>query len=245
MGVIALPTTASAAVLAVPGVVTREDLGPLPADVDPGLVRVARADAVRGGDLVVGYFDDAPGRRRMPAAHVGELCYRALPAQHPLGWDVLTLDGTLFQWSPQDTVLVIPREWAPTVYRPGDRVERIAQPRRKGTAAHHRFTQHGTVADTEDGTVTVRWDGDWLPTTVPADHVRHVDPEIVADDRLTYGFAHGDTVTAPGRPDSKGTVVYLWCNSAGDMTAHVVWENDAPSDEPVHSLLPAVALSAA
>ncbi|MER7497086.1 hypothetical protein ABT033_31375 [Streptomyces pharetrae] len=225
-------------------IVSRTTLGTLPADVDPGLVRIARADAVQGGDLVVGYYDKDPGGRRMPTAYVGELCYRALPAPHPQGWAVLTLDGELFQWSPHDLVLIVPAGLAPQTYRAGDRVERIAERVPYGWASPRRYAHQGTVIDAEDGTVTVRFDAEWLPTTVPTTQVRHVDAEYVNDDRKAYGFAHGDTVTLPWQPAARGTVIDLW-NDAGLTQAYVVWEVGHPADMPVRDLRPVPQLSAA
>jgi hypothetical protein len=224
-------------------IVSRKTVDPLPADVDPGLVRIARADAVRAGDLIVGYFDQDPGRRWMPTAHVGELCYRAIPARHPKGWDVLSLDGELFHWSPRDLVLIVPGGLAPETYQPGDRVERIAERVPYGWAAPRRYAHHGTVVSTDDGTVTVRFDAAWLPTTLPATHVRHVDAECAEYDRKAYGFAHGDTVTLPWQPLARGTVVDLW-DDVGLRRAYVVWEIGRPADMPVRDLRPVAALPA-
>ncbi|MFF4276207.1 hypothetical protein [Streptomyces sp. NPDC001536] len=226
-------------------IVSRKSLGPLPADVDPGLVRVARADAVRDGDLVVGYFGDEPGRRWMPTAHVGELCYRALPARHPEGWGVLSLDGELFQWSPHELVLIVPADLAPETYQPGDRVERIAERVPHGGALTRRYAHHGTVVGVDDGTVTVRFDGDWLPTTIPATRVRRVEAEDVAYNREAYGFAHGDTVTLPWRPAARGTVIDMWHDLGNVLTAYVVWENERPTDIRARDLHPVVSLPAA
>lgn len=225
-------------------IVSAESLGPLPADVDPGLVRIARADAVRAGDLVVGYYDRDPGGRRMPHGHVGELCYRALPARHPQGWDVLSLDGESFQWSPHELMLIVPSGLAPETYQAGDRVERITERVPAGWAAPCRYAHHGTVVGVDDGTVTVRFDGEWLPTTIPAAQVRHVDAECVEADRAAYGFAHGDTVTLPWRPDVRGTVVDLW-DDIGLRRAYVVWEIGRPADMPVRDLRPVAPLPAA
>ncbi|MFF9192583.1 hypothetical protein [Streptomyces rochei] len=227
-------------------IVSSKDLGPLPADVDPGHVRIARADMVRAGDLVVGYFDMAPGGRWKPTGHVGELCYRALPAPHPQGWDVLTLDGELFQWAPHDLLLIVPASLAPVTYRAGDRVERIAERVPDGCAQSRRYAHHGTVIGADDDTVTVRFDGDWLPTTGPAVHVRHVEAEFVTDDRKAYGFAHGDTVTRAERPADRGTVVDLWPGGAwGTTAAYVVWETGRPTDVPARDLRLVAQLSAA
>lgn len=226
-------------------IVSRKSLGPLPADVDPGLVRIARADAVRGGDLVVGYFDEGPSRRWMPTGYVGELCYRALPARHPEGWNVLSLDGELFQWSPHDLVLIVPAELALETYRTGDRVERIAERVPDGWALPRRYAHHGTVVGADDGTVTVRFDGEWLPTTIPAAQVRRVDAEYVAEDRKTYGFAHGDTVARPWWPSARGTVVDLWHDPGNVMTAYVVWDDERPTDVRARDLRPAAQLPAA
>jgi hypothetical protein len=230
-------------------IVSHKPFGPLPAHVDPGLVRVARADEVRGGDLVVGYFADGPGGRWMPTGYVGELCYRALPALHPQGWEVLSLDGELFQWSPHDLVLIVPAQMAPETYRPGDRVERIAErvpcidERPWDHEAPRRYAHHGTVVGADDGTVTVRFDADWLPTTLPVTQVRHVDSEYVEEDRKAYGFAHGDTVNRLGRPAARGTVVDLW-GDIGRTRAYVVWETERPTDVLVGDLRPAAPLPA-
>ncbi|MYX26826.1 hypothetical protein GTY75_09115 [Streptomyces sp. SID8381] len=226
-------------------IVSRKTLGPLPDDVDPGLVRVARADEVRAGDLVVGYYDDCPGRRWMPTAYVGELCYRALPAPHPLRREVLSLDGILFQWSAHELVLTVPAELAPVTYRAGERVERIAERRLENGPIHYRYAHHGTVLSADDGTVTVRFDADWLPTTLPASQVRHVEAEFVADDRATYGFAHGDTVTPAWWPATKGTVVDMWTGLDNVARAYVAWENEPPTDVPVRDLRAAAPLPAA
>ncbi|WNZ14900.1 hypothetical protein [Streptomyces sp. 11x1] len=226
-------------------IVTGKPLGPLPNGVDPGRVRVAPAADVRAGDLVVGYVDGHPGGRWMPKGYVGEVCYRALPATHPQGWEVLSLDGELFQWSPHDLVLIVPAGLAPETYRPGDRVERIAERILDGSAAPRRYAHHGAVIDADDGTVTVRFDAEWLPTTLPATHVRHVEAEFVEDDRKAYGFAHGDTVTLPWRPAVRGTVVDLWRDLGNVLTAYVVWETEPPSDVRVRDLRPVAPLPAA
>ncbi|WP_329317216.1 hypothetical protein OG723_44440 (plasmid) [Streptomyces sp. NBC_01278] len=223
--------------------VSRKDLGPLPTGVDPAHVRVARADQVRGGDLVVGYFDQAPGGRWMPSAHVGELCYRALPALHPERPGLLSLDGVMFQWMAHDLLLIVPAGLAAETYRPGDRVERIAT-RRTGDGLTQRYAHHGTVVGVDDGTVTVRFDADWLPVTLRAGLVRRVDAESVAEDRAAYGCAHGDTVTLPWRPTARGTIVDLTYD-LGTVTAYVVWETEAPSNVPVRDLRLAVPLPAA
>ncbi|MFE1289710.1 hypothetical protein [Streptomyces sp. NPDC058751] len=225
-------------------IVSGKSLGPLPDDVHPGLVRVARADDVRAGDLVVGYFGKEPGDRWMPIGHVGELCYRALPARHPQGWDVLSLDGELFQWSPHDLVLIVPAGLAPETHGAGDRVERIAERFPYGWARPRRYAHHGTVIGVDDGTVTVRFDGDWLPTTLPATHIRHVNAEFVEEDRKTYGFAHGDTVALPHRPAVRGTVVDMW-HVSGVVTAYVVWETKRPTDERARDLSAAAQLPTA
>ncbi|GAB7101771.1 hypothetical protein JCM4814A_00850 [Streptomyces phaeofaciens JCM 4814] len=88
--------------------ISREDLGPPPDEVDPVDVRVARADMFRGGDLAVGYFDEQPGGRWKPTACVGKARFRAVPAPHPHHRDVFTLDGMLFQWMAHDLAPIAP-----------------------------------------------------------------------------------------------------------------------------------------
>lgn len=243
MGVALPPMTTAVSLPLWDVIVTGKPLGPLPNGVDPGRVRVAPAADVRAGDLVVGYVDGHPGGRWMPKGYVGEVCYRALPARHPRGGEVLSLDGELFQLSPHDLVLIVPAELAPETYRAGDRVERIAERVPYGWAAPRRYTHHGTVVGTDDGTVTVRFDAEWLPNTLPATHVRRVDAECVEDNRKAYRFAHGDTVTLPWEPSARGTVVDLW-DDIGLMRAYVVWEIGRPADMPVRDLRPVTPLPA-
>ncbi|QDN54074.1 hypothetical protein [Streptomyces sp. S1D4-20] len=220
-------------------VIGREALGPLPDGVCPVDVRVARADMVRGGDLVVGYFDELPGRRWMPTACVGEVCFRALPALHPRYRDVFALDGLLFQWMGHDLALIVPAGLAPVTYAAGDRVERVAERRPHHEALLRRFEQRGTVTGAVDGVVTVRFDGEVLPVALPTTAVRHIDADSAQSNRDMYGFAHGDTVTMPYRPAVRGTVVDLWRDVDEVKTAYVVWQSEPPQDVRVRDLRPA------
>ncbi|MEE1736479.1 hypothetical protein PUR49_08195 [Streptomyces sp. BE147] len=167
-------------------VIGREDLGPLPDGGDPAHVWVDRADTVRGSDLVVGYFDGQPGGRRMPTAHVGEVCFRALPAPHPHYQDVFTLDGIMFPWTAHDLVLIVPAALAPAAYTAGDRVELIAERRPGHETLTRRYERHGTVTGTADDAVTVRLDGDALPVALSTALIRHVNAESAQMDRSMY-----------------------------------------------------------
>ncbi|MEW2497443.1 hypothetical protein AB0942_28485 [Streptomyces nodosus] len=236
---VALPVVTAAVPLPLWNVVIgREDLGPLPEGVASGDVRVARADMVRGGDLVVGYFDELPGGRWMPTAHVGEICFRALPARHHRYRDLLTLDGILFQWMGHDLALVVPAGLYPATYAAGDRVERIAERRPHHETLTRRFEQHGTVTGAIDGAVTVRFDGDVYPVALPTSMVRHVDADTAQSNRDMYGFAHGDTVAKPHRPAVQRTVVDLWRDVDEVKMAYVVWQSEPPEDVPVRDLRP-------
>ncbi|MGW0033036.1 hypothetical protein ACWDXD_24870 [Streptomyces sp. NPDC003314] len=152
-----------------PLIVAAEPFGPLP--VDPGLIRIANASDVQPEDLVVGHFDGGLSGRWMWKAHPGEVCYRALPAPHPLYGGVLSLDGCTFATMPHDSVLIVPAALAPVTYAAGDRVER---PEPHPGYVDTRRDRPGTVTDVNGGTLTVRWDDADQPEPVQRATVRHI-----------------------------------------------------------------------
>ncbi|MFB6629946.1 hypothetical protein ACFCWY_08630 [Streptomyces sp. NPDC056362] len=153
-----------------PLIIDSKPLGPLP--VDPGLIRIAAARDVQPEDLVVGYFDGSLSHRWMWRAHPGEVCYRALPARHPLYADVLSLDGCTFAVQGHDEFLIVPAALAPVAYAVGDRVER---PEPHPVYIGVGLDRPGTVTALHGDVLTVEWDHRPDPETVPQTAVRHTD----------------------------------------------------------------------
>lgn len=185
-------------------VIESEQMGPLPTDLDPGLVRPALAKDVRPGDLVVGHFDGFARRRWAWTAAPGEVCYRALPQRHPSRFArAVSLSGMLTSCVDiDDEVLIVPAALYPAVYQPGSRVERISLHfEARGYGTGRQWEQRGNVrtVDDTDGTLTVQWDGDADAFRTTRDLIRPVDPDSIAYDRRTYGFTAGDRVSSRGQ----------------------------------------------
>ncbi|MFH9820260.1 DUF4314 domain-containing protein [Streptomyces sp. NPDC017230] len=219
-------------------VIEDKQMGPLPTDLDPGLIRPALAKEVRPGDLVVGHIDGSPRRRWAWTGAPGEVCYRALPQQDPRSPRAVSLTGRLSSAIDiEDEVLIVPATLYPAHYRPGTRVERMAvhyQPYAR------QWEQRGTVrtVDDADGTLTVQWDGGADTFRTTRDLIRPVDPDDVDYDRRTYGFTAGDRV----RSQDGRTGALLEIYRPGWSTHHgrVQWdggvEKPGESDEPVTEL---------
>ncbi|MFD0253684.1 hypothetical protein ACFVGX_22520 [Streptomyces sp. NPDC127113] len=192
-------------------VIENAEMGPLPADLDHGLIRPALAKDVRPGDLVVGHIDGSPRRRWAWTGAPGEVCYRALPQQDPRSPRAISLSGRLASAVDiEDEVLIAPATLYPAVYQPGTRVERMAVHYEPYKGARQ-WEQCGTVrtVDDADGTLTVQWDGDTDTFRTTRDLIRPVDPDSVAYDRRTYGFTAGDRVRSRGGRTGVLLEIYL------------------------------------
>lgn len=202
----------------------------LPDGVDPGLIRVAAAGDIRGGDLVVGTVDGPlNGRNNLWGTSPNPRVFYALPVVRTRHPGLITLDGFGFYANRSDEVLYVPAVWCPVAYGPGVRVERIGGVigTRPGEGMR-KFLQRGTVVqgDDGDGTLTVQWDGDSRVFRTSRDLIRPVDPAVVAEERTLYGCAAGDRVTADGGP--SGLVLELRRNSLyGPVVARVLWDSTA------------------
>src|SRR5262249_27049492 len=143
-------------------VIKNGQMGFLPADLDPGLIRPAFAEDVRPGDLIVGHIDGSARRRWAWTGVPGEVCYRALPQRDPHSRRAISLTGLLPSViDVEDEVLIVPASLYPAHYRPGTRVERVAVHHMPYRGARQ-WEQRGTVrtVDAVDGTLSVQWDGD-------------------------------------------------------------------------------------
>jgi len=224
-------------------VITDEEMGPLPADLDPGLIRPALAKGVRPGDLVVGHIDGSPRRRWAWTGAPGEVCYRALPQRDARSPRAISLTGRLTSViDVEDEVLIVPATLYPARYRPGTRVERMAVHYEPYKGARQ-WEQRGAVrtVDDADGTLTVQWDGDTDTFRTTRDLIRPVDPDSVAYDRSTFGFTAGDRVRGRGQ-----TGVLLEIYLPGWHTTHhgrVQW--DAGVEGPDESAQPVIELTRA
>ncbi|MFE2684529.1 hypothetical protein [Streptomyces mirabilis] len=224
-------------------VIENEQMGPLPADLDPGLIRPALAKDVRSGDLVVGHIDGSPRRRWAWIGAPGEVCYRALPQQDPRSPRAISLTGRLASAiDVEDEVLIVPATLYPAHYRPGTRVERMAVHYEPYKGARQ-WEQRGTVrtVDDADGALTVQWDGDTDTFRTTRDLIRPVDPDSIAYDRHTFGFTAGDRVRGRGR-----TGVLLEIYLPGWHATHhgrVQW--DAGVEKPGESAQPVIELTRA
>ncbi|MDG5807883.1 hypothetical protein P9869_35605 [Streptomyces ossamyceticus] len=218
--------------------IENRQLGPLPEDLDPGLLRPAYAKDVRPGDLVVGHFDGSDFRRWAWRAAPGEVCYRALPQRHPSRFArAVSLHGFLTDCVDlDDEVLIVPAALYPVDYQPGDRVERMSV-HYEAYKGSRQWEQRGTVrtVDTTDGTLTVQWDGDTETFRTTRDMIRHVDPDTIAYDRRTYGFTPGDRVCADGR---TGVLLEMHWPGYGLRQGRVLWDAAEPGAEPTEETRP-------
>ncbi|MGW3200018.1 hypothetical protein ACWDBD_36735 [Streptomyces sp. NPDC001118] len=234
-------------------VIEDRQLGPLPADLDPGLARPAYARDVRPGDLVIGHFDGPARRRWAWKAAPGEVCYRALPQRHPRAYRAVSLTGILTSCVDiTDEVLIVPAALYPAEYRAGDRVERISLHFQTYTGVYgspykapRQWEQRGTVrtVDDTDGTLTVQWDGDTDTFRTTRDLIRPVDPESIAYDRRTFGFTAGDRVCATGR--GTGLLLEIRWPGYGTHQGRVLWDADEPGAEPTEEARPVAELKPA
>lgn len=219
-------------------VIEDTELGPLPEDLDPGLLRPAYAKDVRPGDLVVGHFDGFARRRWAWRAAPGAVCYRALPHRHPsLFARAVSLHGILTDCVDiDDEVLIVPAALYPAVYQPGDRVERISL-HFQAYKSPRQWEQRGTVrtVDDEDGTLTVQWDGGTDAFRTTRDLIRPVDPDTIAYDRRTYGVTPGDRVCAHGR---TGVLLEIQWPGYGLAQGRVLWDAAEPDAEPTEETRP-------
>ncbi|MFF0170255.1 hypothetical protein [Streptomyces prasinus] len=224
-------------------VIKNKQMGPLPADLDPGLIRPALAKDVRPGDLVVGHIDGSPRRRWAWTGAPGEVCYRALPQRDPRSARAISLTGLLTSAiDAEDEVLIVPETLYPADYRPGVRVERIAVNYEPYRAAR-RWEQRGTVrsVDDADGTLTVQWDGDTETFRTTRDLIRPVDPDSIAYDRRTCGFTAGDRVSSRGQ---TGVLLEIY-RPGWHAPEHGRVQWDAGVEEPGESARPVTELTRA
>ncbi|MEV0778904.1 hypothetical protein [Streptomyces sp. NPDC050428] len=207
-----------------------------PSGTDMGAARLRPIADVRAGDWVLGSHERALDPDRLDTLMQSIACYPALPAALN---GYVALDGQTPWWRDTETVLVIPREYMPAStyaarsggYRVGDRVERSCiytpvhdDPRDKVGQARP-VIERGTVIDAADDKFTVAWAGRWVNGRSKETAMRLADPAAVEQERATFGFAVGDTVTTDGSC-ATGVVLELYFHwYTGVPMARVYWPN--------------------